>query len=68
MEEVKTDQGLGADGIGAEQQVFDETAGIKVRGNPQGVGQFPGGRGDVDANRDRPVGELVPRQQITGKA
>ena len=42
-------------------------AGSNARGEAQGIGHLARGLGDVRSDGDRPVGQLVPRQQVAGE-
>ena len=67
MEQIEPDESLFAHRIRAHEKKFLQAAGIEEGPDAQGVRYFPGRLGDVGADGDRPVGELIPGQKVSSE-
>ena len=67
VQQIESDQRFFADLVGPEQDLTLQAADVELFRDAQRIGDLARRLRDVGADRDRPVGELVPRKQIAGE-
>jgi len=67
VQEIEAHQGVVSDLVATDEKVFLQRADIDFLCNAERVRQLLRRGGNVGTDSDCPVGQLIPRQQVSGK-